>query len=371
MGRLGTLTAVFLATVGLLVAAVAAFAQQGQGGTLNLDAGYGDGVISMNGFSFGHTGAARVAVGTTVIWTLGSDEGHTVTFLAGQPRPELIIPQPEDPAGRPPMLNPAAFFPSPAIGPWDGTTYVNSSPLGRGQQFPVTFGKAGRYEYVCLFHPPMTGVIEVVEAGSAGIMTQTDVRSIAAHMAAVHDAEIAKIYAERNAAGWAAGPNGNSIWFVRAGTDWKYGHLDILGFLPDNLEVWQGDTVVWTVDHGAPHTVTFPVEGAAPPDTILIQLPDGTTLSPSEAGPPPGPGGPPPDPSLPPRLVLGPGFVPAGAPVYDGVSFANSGIFGYDGNTPLGSQSWALTFGAPGTYQYICLLHDLLGMTGTITVLPR
>jgi plastocyanin len=36
---------------------------------------------------------------------------------------------------------------------------------------------------------------------------------------------------------------------------------------------------------------------------------------------------------------------------------------------PFGT-TFSATFTAPGTYNYICALHDDLGMTGTVVVLP-
>src|SRR2546430_2475411 len=38
--------------------------------------------------------------------------------------------------------------------------------------------------------------------------------------------------------------------------------------------------------------------------------------------------------------------------------------------TPIGNTRFRITFTAAGTYPYICALHDGLGMTGRITVLP-
>lgn len=381
MRKLAALSAIFLTTMGLLAAAVvASAASANQGGpTLNLVAGQGSGVISMNGFigdpAVGGTGV-RVAVGTTVTWTLQSDEEHTVTFLAGRAAPAVVIPQPEDPTGRPPMFNPEFFFPTPALGPWDGTTFVSSGALQRGQQFSLTFGREGTYPYLCLFHENvMTGSVQVVAAGAAGISTQAAVDGLAAtHMAAVHDRQIAQIYATRNTAGVSDGPAGTQISTVRAGTEWKGGHLDVLAFLPEDVTVRQGDTIVWYVDQNVPHTVTFVSEGATKPDFVLIQLPDGTILTPEQAGPPPPPPDPslgPPDPSLLPRLVIGPAAVPFNAaPTFNGTGLFNSGLIGFHANEPLGSPTWALTFDAPGTYHYHCALHEQLGMVGTVTVLP-
>ena len=50
-----------------------------------------------------------------------------------------------------------------------------------------------------------------------------------------------------------------------------------------------------------------------------------------------------------------------------GRCFNNSGFTGAD--FPFGT-TFAATFTAPGRYHFICALHDDLGMTGTIVVLP-
>jgi plastocyanin len=62
----------------------------------------------------------------------------------------------------------------------------------------------------------------------------------ATHMARYHDWQIADILATRSRATRFDGPNGTSIWFVRAGTDWRRGHLDVQMFLPEQLTVRQG-----------------------------------------------------------------------------------------------------------------------------------
>lgn len=342
------------------------------GPQLNLTAGQGDGVVSMEGFpadpAYGNTGA-RVATGTTVTWTVGSDEAHTVTFLAGAPRPPLILP-PMSPDG-PPLFNPAFLFPVISLGPWDGTSMVSSGALeGRGNQFSLTFAKPGTYAYLCLFHEPMTGTIEVVAPGSAGITTQAAVDQFAAsHMANAHDAQVAQIMAQRAMPGMAPGPSGSTVWTVRAGTDWKYGHVDIFAFLGgENLTVKRGDTVVWYIDQGAPHTVTFNPPGAPPLDQFLAIMPDGSMVSLGEMGPPPPNAPPPTSLDMFPPVTLGPAFLPAGSGTFDGKTLFNSGLIGSLGNDASPVNSWSLAFNVPGSYDYVCLLHEQLGMKGTITV---
>jgi plastocyanin len=338
---------------------------------LTIVAGLGERTVTWNDFLPGNS---RVAEGTTVTWTVTTDEPHTVTFLAGQPRPILFMRQPEG-GDRPPMLNPVYAFPSMPAGPWDGTNYVNSGDIGKGQSFSLTFGRQGRYPYVCLLHPPMTGTVEVVPPGTPDVTTQADVdRSVAGDRARM-ETQLADILRMRGDPTSIEGPSGVRTWFVRAGTDRRDGRLDIMAFLPGELTVRQGDTVVWYTDHPMPHTVTFPAAGQGEPVLVNIQLPDGRLI------PAPEPGQPLPpevamllaDPANAPRLVIGPGGMPnRPAPTYDGRSFYNSGIIGdhpgIDFPTP---QVWMLTFDRPGSYEYLCVLHDPLGMEGKITVTPR
>ncbi|BBD73200.1 hypothetical protein HS1genome_1589 [Sulfodiicoccus acidiphilus] len=101
-------------------------------------------------------------------------------------------------------------------------------------------------------------------------------------------------------------------------------------FLPSTLTIHVGDTVTWTVN--APdevHTVTFVPQG--------MEIPEfGTPVS----------------------------LIPAGGPVFNGSGYYNSGPL-------LPGQSYSLTFTVPGVYTYVCLLHDNMGMYGTIVVLPN
>jgi plastocyanin len=345
---------------------------------LRLLAGLGNGVVSANQFvgdpAFPGGNQVRIATGTTVTWTLGSDEFHTVTFLAGRPRPDYIIPQPEGP-DRPPMLNPELIAPTIPSGPWDGTTFAHMELQGRGQEFSLTFSRPGSYDYICLFHPEMVATVEVVAPGTAGITSQAAVdQSATTHMAAVHDRQVAEIMATRNRAERSDSVDGTSIWSVRAGTNWRWGHLDILAFLPDQVTVNQGDTVLWYVDHSLPHSVTFQPVGAPPVDFVSIQLPDGTLVS------PPAPGEEPPpellamlaDPNVTPRLVFTGATPLRPSPAFDGSNAFNSGIIGEFAGTSIPmDKTWALTFDTPGTFDYVCVIHEPMGMKGTITVLPR
>ena len=78
------------------------------------------------------------------------------------------------------------------------------------------------------------------------------------------------------------------------------------------------------------------------------------------------------DPDFGPRLVIGPGARRTANPIYDGHSLFSSGLIGEHPRVAVPMEKmWALTFNTPGTYQYVCLLHEDLGMKGTINVQPR
>jgi hypothetical protein len=53
---------------------------------------------------------------------------------------------------------------------------------------------------------------------------------------------------------------------------------------------------------------------------------------------------------------------------YTGTGFVNSGLL-VPAPAPLDARTYSLTFPRPGTYGYVCLIHDDAGMKGTIQVL--
>jgi plastocyanin len=118
-----------------------------------------------------------------------------------------------------------------------------------------------------------------------------------------------------------------------------------LAFTPKYVDISVGDTVTFKeIDKIEPHTVTFGSMAALKKmsDTFI-------TPTPQKNGPP--------------LLVIDPKAVtPTPGHTYSGMGIANSGIL------PLG-KTWSLTFTAPGTYHYVCLIHGM-GMAGVVTVHP-
>ena len=57
---------------------------------------------------------------------------------------------------------------------------------------------------------------------------------------------------------------------------------------------------------------------------------------------------------------------PAQPAPYAGTGYFNSGLL--VAGVPDMPQEYSLTFTKPGTYKYLCQVHDASGMNGTITV---
>jgi plastocyanin len=126
-----------------------------------------------------------------------------------------------------------------------------------------------------------------------------------------------------------------TTWHVNVGAQTPDAGVQANGFFDNNITVDVGDKVTWTEAVGEIHTVTF-LSGAPEPPLFFII---GNQLIPN-----------------------GQAFGPAGGPTYAGSGFVNSGLFAVPG------QTFSLTFTAPGTYSYLCLVHA--GMTGTVKVNP-
>src|SRR5262249_4642101 len=120
----------------------------------------------------------------------------------------------------------------------------------------------------------------------------------------------------------------------------------IFDFLPKDVTIKAGDTIVWGSEYF--HTVTFDPKTPGV-DFILPKPPEG---------------------QAPPQLILNPDVLrpakPAGT--YDATQYFNSADLR---PFSLGAASWALTFDKPGTYEYFCAVHRDLGMKGKVIVQPR
>ena len=122
--------------------------------------------------------------------------------------------------------------------------------------------------------------------------------------------------------------------------------LELLRFKNDKITIKAGQTVEWNnEDPVTPHTVTFGMEPPnlmVPSGNVTVD-PDGAvhgTISSMGEN-------------------LHSGFIIAAPQERLGIPQA-----------PLGNTRFRVTFKNPGTFNYICALHDDLGMTGMVIVYP-
>jgi plastocyanin len=123
----------------------------------------------------------------------------------------------------------------------------------------------------------------------------------------------------------------------------------VMRFLPSPLHIHVGDTVTWQMsDYTELHTVTFLNQGQEAPDIVTTEA----------------------QPNGPPKLLVNTqAEKPAGGKTYEGQGYFNSGFLRRGEGQP--ATTYSLTFTKPGTYQYVCLVHDEMGMKATVIVEPN
>jgi plastocyanin len=145
--------------------------------------------------------------------------------------------------------------------------------------------------------------------------------------------------------------------------------VELLAFLPEKVRIRVGDTVTWKFE-GDIHTVTF-ATGTTP---VGLNIPS-SQAPPGEVIPRvflPVPGAPPGVNMMNPLLVYPTRKADQPVEKYSGTGYINSGMMSrttlFQGTPPI--QTFSMTFDTPGTFQYLCLLHQEFGMRGTVEVVP-
>ena len=293
-----------------------------------------------------------IHVGDSVVWKINSHEIHTVTFLAGQSLPVLLIPAP---TGQPSPLqfNPQAAFPfAPANGLYDGTTYVNSGVMsqdpGNVKSFKLTFTKTGTFMYVCLVHGMMMSAEVDVVSNSVKTLTPSGVASIGQQQirAAWKGVPAVMAQAHKQVIPPTHNPDGTKTYHVVVG--YSSGMIDVMQFFPSQVNAHPGDTVIWTLSSAdaAPHTVTFLNGHPEPGLTLVVQPP------------------------TPPLVLLNPGVLFPSQNITPGAllnkkDFFNSGLLAP--GSPV--TSFSIKIGNfTGSLPYLCMLHDTSGMKGRLVV---
>jgi len=272
-----------------------------------------------------------VKSGDTIVWTVDSQEIHTVTF--GAP------PADTDNEGAEGITNPLlnAFeeieeqFATPAGGSsFDGVSYYNSgimtaTPQAAGfpqaiQQYALTINAPmGDYTFYCLVHGPiMSQVVHVIPSDQPYPFTQAQYNAQAAQQRGHLFAQGWRAYAQTVAS---VAPHTVSV-----GASVDAGQADVMRFLHTNTTIKVNDLVTFTNLTMDPHTVTIGAEQG------ILSYGDWNNVRQG-----------------------------------DNVS---SGLFGA-AFTGFGlPSSVTFRFTQPGVYHYYCVFHDYMGMVGTITVTP-
>jgi len=278
----------------------------------DVTAGYGDDDYAANIFN---PQVLQIYAGDAVRWHIGGLlEPHDVAFGPKATLDTLAATIEVATAAKagPPTVEINPLLVAPTLGTtYDGTGLAHSGFMAKGSpddSWNLTFTKPGTYTYYCLVHydpahpgQSMYGVVKVLP------------RPTVAH-----------------------------VYRVRSGYDDGTPRSAADAFVPEDLMVHVGDTVVWSPGF---HTVSFG------PPALLAQLRrDFITPDPRSSGPP--------------VLALNPRVIyPVGGHTYNGTGFVNSGLL-----IAPQPHTFTLTFTAPGVYHYVCLIHP--GMDGIITVLP-
>jgi plastocyanin len=279
-----------------------------------------------------------VHVDDSVEFTFATEEVHTVTFLKPQQtRPANTagcpIPDGSGPDGR--TANPSDY---------DGTACVNSGRETSGS-FTVTFPTAGNFKLVCLVHANMTGAVHVLNAAEALPYDQRTYDFLSKRQENALLADGARLVGQAIATAEQAGVNAISAGTGEViATGGGSSTLTVMRFLRDSIVVHVGDTVEWTnLDPVTPHTITFGIEptNTNPPSGNVTLASDGARQATINSI----------------NDDVHSGFIQA-AP-QDRTNLPQSS---------LGITRFRVTFSSPGTFNYICALHDELGMVGKVIV---
>jgi len=297
---------------------------------------------------------STIHVGDSVRFTL--DGFHTVDLPAkgGDPLPFATTGPPQngvvDAAGAPFWFNgqPQIQF-NPALLPskfgkvagYSGSKRVTSGlPLAQGRIPPMTvnFTKKGTYDYYCNLHPGMEGKIKVLAADKK-IPTR---QQVAANLKKQINKAINTAKTLQSVT-----PPAGSVYIGSGGS----GGVEYFGMVPSTLTVPVGTTVKFQMPPKTTetHTATFgPGDPEHDPASYLGQVQagfnkpvfDNISTYPSDL----------------------PGTPVALTPVLHGNGFWNSGAMDQVSASPLPNAN-AVTFGAPGTYTYYCMIHPFMKAT--------
>jgi plastocyanin len=226
---------------------------------------------------------------------------------------------------------------------YTGARTVNSGlPVSeRPRPMTIKFMRTGTFRYFCDVHLGMTGTVRVLRSDRTVPSARQDRATVRAQLAAALRTARAL---PRNATQPA-----NTVDVGLQGR----GGVSFFDFVPKQLTVPTGTTVVFRMPaRSEVHTATAgPGDPENQPTSYL-----GVIAKTFET------------PNLDPRGTYPSDPPPAVAsltPTFHGNGFWNSGALDLDSTTPLPARN-AVRFGAPGVYQFYCIIHPFMHATVTV-----
>ena len=218
----------------------------------------------------------------------------------------------------------------------------SANPFKPFKPMTVKFPKAGTFTYFCDLHPGMKGTITVLKKGKKAPTAAQDKKTLKKQVAS--SLKVAKTLNQ-------AKVPANTMFVGYAGDK---GKVEYFNFLPNSLTVPAGTTVTFKMSPGSfeTHTATTgPGDYLVDPTSYIGAIADSFNLSQFD------PRGVYPSEQL--------GTIGQLTPTLHGNGFWNSGALDNDPSTPSSNEA-KVTFAAPGTYKFACLVHPV--MRGTVVV---
>jgi plastocyanin len=288
-----------------------------------------------------------IYAGDSIRWTFPTHERHTLTFLRpGQTRPPAFGPIFGVLVGCPGITPDGSSF--------DGSACVTSDVLLVDESvepppppsYSVTFPAPGNFKFVCLVHADMTGVVHVVDASGTLPHDQEFYDRQAARerrvllVDAAHLREVNGDDEDEGHRSDVAAGIGEIVTTTGSGSQ----TASLMRFQRQTIVVRVGDTVEWTsLDPSINHTVTFGLEpdDPRPPSANVLPTSDGARQAVISS----------------PADSVNSGFLSPAPQDRPNLAQSSPGV-----------TRFRVTFTSPGRFDYICAVHDQLGMTGRVIV---
>ena len=277
-----------------------------------------------------------IHAGDSITWSFPAPD-HSVTFLKPrQARPTFQV-------GCPGTTPDGSTF--------DGSTCVNSGRVeNTSSKYAVTFPTPGNYRLVCLVHANMTGTVHVLDLSEplphGHKFYDAQARAQQRDLLSDVDGESTKRSGHSESAN--SGTHNHQIVTGTGeivSTPGGVQSVSVMRFLQPSINIHAGETVEWNSLDVSGHAITFGQEppNPTPPSANVFIDPDGTRHA----------------------------IVNTTADnVHSGlITQAPQERTGQAQPTP-GATRFRVTFPLPGTFRFKCPLHDQLGMTGEVLVLP-